>query len=180
MHVATFVVVCRCKSARSFLCGVNCHNQCCSIITGTRHTTNHRHMINRYVHGKRVDELYCGWCPESQLSVVSLAHFLQYKGILVDTFTLITMYLGDAGSCIRGCSYSHYLQYKSVLSDNWQLTLTVCPRGCFGVHRRPVSTHIVHIKWLFCVYIVHSSGCPVHLNWSKHCLRYYSCVKSML
>ena len=25
-------------------------------------------------------------------------------------------------------------------------------RGYLGVHRRPISTHIVHIKWLFCVY----------------------------
>ena len=29
---------------------------------------------------------------------------------------------------------------------------TLCPRECLGVHRRPMSTHKVHIKWLFCVY----------------------------
>ena len=30
--------------------------------------------------------------------------------------------------------------------------ITVCPIGCLGVHRRPISTHIVHIQWLFWVY----------------------------
>ena len=29
---------------------------------------------------------------------------------------------------------------------------TVCPRGCLRVHRRPIATHRVHIKWPLCVY----------------------------
>ena len=36
------------------------------------------------------------------------------------------------------------------------VVVTVCSRGCPGVHRRPISTHIVHSKWLCCVYCIFS------------------------
>ena len=39
-------------------------------------------------------------------------------------------------------------------------TITVCPRGYLGVHRHPVSPHIMCIR--------HLCGRPVHSVWGKH------------
>ena len=70
------------------------------------------------------------------------------------------------------CSSSKWTLLENVIPPcSWWVqihTVTVCSRGYLGVHRCPISTHIVHIRWLF-VCIVHSSRRPVHLGWSKHC-----------
>ena len=47
--------------------------------------------------------------------------------------------------------YGHLWIGNSVAQVTW-VPITVCSRGCLGVHRRPITIHIAHIKWLFCVY----------------------------
>ena len=62
-------------------------------------------------------------------------------------------------------TYVRNYPFSQILSHNYYAAITVCPRGCLGVHRRPYSRH----KRLFRVYCnVHSSGHPAHLGWSKH------------
>ena len=60
-----------------------------------------------------------------------------------------------AGTSITGRKTNHSARktmVETLCRSNVPDSTTVYPRGCLGVPRRPTSTHIVRIKWLFCVY----------------------------
>ena len=67
--------------------------------------------------------------------------------------------------CVVECDPIRFLANKFTNS----LPASVCPRsrGCLRVPRRLISTHIVQYKRAL-VCIIHSSGRPVYLGWSKH------------
>ena len=52
----------------------------------------------------------------------------------------------------RGCMDKFDSLERGLAKFQELVKTTVCPRECLGVHRRLVSTHIVHKKWLKCVY----------------------------
>ena len=61
--------------------------------------------------------------------------------------------VGGPFACMHYCSAIHLVPDL----NSWSLSYVVswalfAPEGILGVHRRSIPTHIVHIKWLLCVY----------------------------